>query len=141
MDGLDASIREARLWDQVTGIPAISTVTGFQLANSTSVPIDVVDQSNIDAITIIMNVSTDVISEIYYEVDDLGYTVTIPANTLTMNEWSGSVWIAQDASTGQCAYYIAGGINGSSTSPPLFGGTTTQLAHELSKNQFPLART
>ncbi|MGH9738249.1 MAG: hypothetical protein ACRD4X_06630 [Candidatus Acidiferrales bacterium] len=137
MDGLDASIREARLWDQATGIPSISTVTGFQLANSTGVPIDTIDESNIDAVTPTMNITPDVISELYYEVDDLGFTVTIPANTLTMNEWSGSVWISENASTGQFAYYIAGGINGSSTTPPLFGGTTTQLAHELSKNQNP----
>ncbi|MCB1036437.1 MAG: Ig-like domain-containing protein, partial [Acidobacteria bacterium] len=48
----------------------------------------------------------------------LGLTVEVPRSQVTLNAWTGSVWRAEEASTGSSGYFIAGSLAGGSTSEP-----------------------
>ncbi len=48
----------------------------------------------------------------------LGLTVEVPRSVLTLNAWTGSVWRAEEASTGSSGFFIAGRLAGGSTSEP-----------------------
>lgn len=90
------------------------TTRGLQLANSQGIPIYTIDQSNASTLIPALNVFPSVQETVQEDVD-AGYTIVIPADTLVMNLWAGSVWIDQNANgTG---YLIEGGM---------FGGSTTQ---------------
>jgi hypothetical protein len=114
--GVGSSLLESRLWDTFTGIPTISTTRGLQVANATGIPILHIDQSNINTLLPTMNVSFDVLQNVINEVN-AGFTVTIPRDTVILNQWAGSTWIEQSPDGLSAAYLIEGG---------LFGGSTTQ---------------
>lgn len=116
IEGIGSSLLESRLWDTFTGIQTISTTRGLQVANANGIPILHIDQSNIDALLPTMNVSPDVLQNVINEVN-AGFTVTIPQDTVILNQWAGSTWIEQSPDGLSAAYLIEG---------DLFGGSTTQ---------------
>lgn len=116
IEGIGSSLLESRLWDTFTGIQTISTTRGLQVANANGIPILHIDQSNIDALLPTMNVSPDVLQNVINEVNG-GFTVTIPQDTVILNQWAGSTWIEQSPDGLSAAYLIEG---------DLFGGSTTQ---------------
>jgi transglutaminase-like putative cysteine protease len=115
MDGVASSFYESRLWDRFTGIQSISTIRGLQLANANGIPVYQIDQTNAAALLPTLNVFPDVLQNVQNEVN-AGHTVTIPRDTIVMNQWVGSVWI-DELPDGSAGYLIEGG---------LFGGSTTQ---------------
>lgn len=116
IEGIGSSLLESLLWDTFTGIQTISTTRGLQVANANGIPILHIDQSNIDALLPTMNVSPDVLQNVINEVN-AGFTVTIPQDTVILNQWAGSTWIEQSPDGLSAAYLIEG---------DLFGGSTTQ---------------
>jgi hypothetical protein len=116
IDGLGGSFLEARLWDTFQGLQSISTTRGLQVANAEGIPIFTINQANAASLIPLLNVFPDVLQNVEYEVN-AGFTVTIPQNTLVLNQWVGSVWIEKSADLSSSAYLIEGG---------LFGGSTTK---------------
>jgi len=115
MDGMASSFYESRLWDRFTGIQSISTIRGLQFANANGIPVYQIDQTNAAALLPTLNVFPDVLQNVQNEVN-AGHTVTIPRDTIVMNQWVGSVWI-DELPDGSAGYLIEGS---------LFGGSTTQ---------------
>lgn len=116
IEGIGSSLLESRLWDTFTGLQTISTTRGLQVANANGIPIYHIDQSNINTLLPTMNVFPDVLQNVINEVN-AGFSVTIPRDTIILNEWAGSTWIEQSPDGLSAAYLIEGG---------LFGGSTTQ---------------
>lgn len=116
MGGVASSFYESRLWDRFTAIPSISTTRGLQLANANGIPIYRIDQSNAATLLPALNIFPDVLQNVQQEVN-AGFSVTIPRDTIVMNQWIGSVWIEESPDGSSAAYLIEGG---------LFGGSTTQ---------------
>jgi transglutaminase-like putative cysteine protease len=114
--GLGSSLLESRLWDTFSGLQSISTTRGLQVANAESIPIYHIDQTNIATLVPTMNVFPDVLQNVVNEVN-AGFNVTIPRDTIILNQWAGSTWIEQSPDGLSAAYLIEGG---------LFGGSTTQ---------------
>ncbi len=115
MAGVASSFYESRLWDRFTAIPSISTIRGLQVANANGIPVYRIDQSNAATLLPTLNVFPDVLQNVQNEVN-AGHSVTIPRDTIVMNQWTGSVWI-DELPDGSAGYLIEGG---------LFGGSTTQ---------------
>jgi Transglutaminase-like superfamily len=116
IEGLGSSVLESRLWDNFTGLQSISTTRGLQVANANGIPIYHIDQTNIASLLPTMNVFPDVLQNVRNEVN-AGLVVTIPRDTIFMNQWTGSVWIEQSPDGLSAGYLIEGG---------LFGGSTTK---------------
>ncbi len=116
IEGLGSSLLESRLWDTFTGIQSISTTRGLQVANANNIPIYHIDHTNISSLLPTMNVFPDVLQNVLNEVN-AGFAVTIPRDTIILNQWAGSIWIEQSPDGLSAAYLIEGG---------LFGGSTTQ---------------
>ncbi len=116
IEGLGSSLLESRLWDTFTGLQSISTTRGLQVANANGIPIYHIDQINIGSLLPTMNAFPDVLQNVLNEVN-AGFMVTIPRDTIIMNQWIGSVWIEETPDGFPLAYLIEGG---------LFGGSTTQ---------------
>jgi hypothetical protein len=104
------------LWDEFENLQSISTTRGLQVANAQGNPIYTIDQTNAASVLPTLNVFSDVLQSVEDAVD-AGFIVTIPRDTIVMNQWAGSVWIEQSADGLSSAYLIEGG---------LFGGSTTQ---------------
>ena len=115
MDGLGSSRMEAQLWEDAVAIPSISTTTGLQIANTLGIPVYRIDQTNAASVLPTLNVFPEVLQNLQTEIN-AGFSVTIPRDTLIMNQWVGSVWIEKTPEGFPVGYFIQGG---------LFGGSTT----------------
>ena len=94
--------------NQVQGISAVKTLMA---ANDQSIPIYVINQSNINAILPQLQLNGDVKSDIQNAVN-AGKIVTVQKTDVTYNGWTGCGYIIIDPNTGAGAYMISGGANG-----------------------------
>jgi RHS repeat-associated protein len=135
---------EHQVWEEITHLVSISTVKGIQLAKTNN--LTVYDLAPSDASTICLmydsggtpwcaNNPDDIANsrviggkEFYVKLDtfktikaDLqaGRNVTAPKQTLTINFWTGDVWITNDPVTGFYGFMLSG-VTGTSA-----GGATT----------------
>src|SRR5260370_31361567 len=92
IEGLGSSLLESRLWDTFAGLQSISPTRGLQVANANGIPIYHNAQTNIGSLLPTMNVFPDVLQNVQNEVN-AGFVVTIPRDTITMNQCIASACI------------------------------------------------
>jgi len=97
--------------DPANPVEAISAVKAMQIANAQGQNIYQIDQHNISEVLPRLNLSSDIISEIQYEVSR-GKIVTTHTDNVSVPGWTGAGYIIVDPLTGEGAYMISGGENG-----------------------------
>lgn len=112
--GMYTSAMEHIIFEWVFNVNAVSAVKVLQQANTLSIPVYAVTSQNIGQVLPLLQVSSDVKSDIQNAVN-AGMTVIIPKTEITLNNWTGSGYIIQNPTTLAGAYMISGGINGGST--------------------------
>ena len=104
--GQMSSIMEHAIFEQLYSAKGVSTVQLLQTANNQGIPIYNISQSNISTILPLLQISTDVKTDIQNAVN-AGKTVVIPKQDITYYAWTGTGYIVQDPVTGAGAYMIS----------------------------------
>jgi hypothetical protein len=116
--GSFASAAEHAIFEQLYGVPAVSTERLLTLANSLGVRIFTIDRTNMHDILPQLDTFAVVKQNIAQSVD-VGLVAVVPQRNVRFNEWLGMGWIVMDPNTGSAGYLIAGSLTaGGSTSSP-----------------------
>jgi hypothetical protein len=122
IQGLNTSYFEHAIWETFSGIDSVSTVKLLQLANEASVPIYDINSANINTVLPTLNQSQQVKDDIRNSVA-AGQEVTIPATSITLNDWTGTGYMIRNPDTGEGAYKISSGLyGGAGTKSPSSSG-------------------
>lgn len=120
VQGLEGSIQENRVFEDVFGQDAVSTVKILELSSDQGIPLCTIT-SNIFSECPGISQSASVINAINAALAQ-GHVITIPESPITVSLWSGTGYIDLDPTTGAGGYIISGGISGAVQSPS--GGAT-----------------
>jgi hypothetical protein len=113
--GLAGSALEHAIWEQLTGLNAVSSVKLLSLASELAIPIYTLDQDNVSQVLPTLDLSDGVKAEIQSAVAR-GRQVVVPGQMLEYGSWQGAGYIVFDPETGAAGYMIQGGLAGGSTS-------------------------
>ncbi|MCM1157458.1 MAG: hypothetical protein NC348_03060 [Clostridium sp.] len=125
--GMSGSLYESTVWEELTGNESVSTVSILQTAAKEDTDILTLSQSNLSTEIEKLNTDETIKQEIINAVNS-GKAVIIPAENVTMDEWSGTGYVVMNPETGTGEYKITGGLNGGSSPQAV---TTAFLADTL----------
>ncbi len=108
---LEHSIPEQLFSTTTNTIQGISAIKTLSIANDQGVPIYTINQSNINTILPLLELSGDVKTDIQNAVN-AGKVVTVQKTNITYNGWTGCGYTIIDPNTGASAFMISGGLNG-----------------------------
>jgi hypothetical protein len=112
--GMQGSYLEGSVFDQLhpgPGIRGISSIHLIRAAMAQEVPIYRITSANSSAVMPLLQLSSQVESDIATAVNQ-GKTVLAPERNVDIGLWSGVGYIIQDETTGGGAYLISGGLSG-----------------------------
>ena len=133
--GLQASLDEARIFEDDYGIEGMSTVKGLRMINQGQIPgvsmrkITSANISTIDALSISSATKTKLKDAVR-----LGHTIYVPTAQFTYQNWTGLVYIDLDPITGAGGYIIGEGLNGGYTAGTFLGDIARFLREKLVDN-------
>ena len=113
--GVFSSAMEHRIFEQMTGIPSVSTIKVLEEANKRGVPLYNIDKKNIEEMLPKLDIAESVKSDIKNAVNE-GKVVTVPQRDIQCFDWNGVGYLVLDPSTGAAGYMISGGIAGGAMS-------------------------
>lgn len=122
--GMMSSLYESVVWEQLTGIESVSTMSLLGKAQEEGVDICILTQENISSELERLAISDSLKEDLRAEVAS-GKIVVIPAKELSVNDWNGTGYIVLDPSTGAGSYMINGGLTGGETSGGAVTGVVT----------------
>ncbi|MBN1932547.1 MAG: transglutaminase domain-containing protein [Desulfobacterales bacterium] len=114
LSGADGSISENRIFEDMYNEEAVSTIKILELSSDAGIPIFVFNSGNIGTIYSSLNLSSSVEHAIYNAVLN-GHEVTVPRDSITYLEWTGTGYIDMNPATGAAGYIISGGHAGGAT--------------------------
>ena len=114
LSGLQGSVLEGSVLASATQEPVTSTVQLLQTAYGGSVPVLDLTSSNQATELPLLNASASIVADVQNELA-LGREVLIPATPLTIDDWTGTGYVARDTATGEAGYYLSGAISGGVT--------------------------
>ena len=113
--GTIASSMESMVIEEVTGLPAVSTISIMEQAKNEGQKIYDINKDNINEILPLLNIDSYIKDEITNAVNGEN-TITIPESEVNYYDWTGSVYIVSDPNTGASGYMISGGLAGGESS-------------------------
>ena len=126
--GSFGSAAEHAIFEQLYGVPSVSTERLLTLANSQGVRIFTIDGTNIAQILPQLDTFA-IVKENIVESINAGLVAIIPQRNLQFNDWLGMGWIVLDPATGSAGFLIAGSLTaGGSTGQPADVGLFNQKA-------------
>ncbi|OJH39694.1 hypothetical protein BON30_19675 [Cystobacter ferrugineus] len=119
LSGYEGSFQEAKVLADKVSVPAatmtaVSAVTLLQEALSRGVPVVRVDSSNLDTALGSVAAPPEVLADVR-ELVTRRREVLIPATQLTIENWSGTGFIARDPQTEEGGYFLSGRLSGGQT--------------------------
>lgn len=127
LSALAGSSLEQAVFREQFSVEAISADRGVQLANERQIPVLTLTGSNVASID--PTDHSDAVKDAVRELVRQGHRVRIPASTLVVRAWTGSVW--QAFKDGRAGYFLSGGIAGGQTVEPPDAWTLGFLADAL----------
>ncbi len=115
VNGMLSSLYENLIWEEMTGAKSVSTMAVLEKATEQEIKLLVINSENYEEMIGKLEASDAVIQDIKTAVGN-GKEVTVPAEEVSIDGWTGSGYIIMDPDTGAGAYRISGGLNGGSTS-------------------------
>ncbi len=108
--GYTSSIYESKVWEQLTGIESVSTISVFEKARVEGVEISSI---SIDCISDIDNldISSNLKQELKNQIN-AGNTIIIPRKEVIIGSWKGSGYVLINGADDSMAFMISGGLNG-----------------------------
>jgi hypothetical protein len=120
--GSFGSAAEHAIFEQLYGVPSVSTERLLTLANSQGVRIFTIDGTNIAQILPQLDTFA-IVKENIVESINAGLVAVVPQRNLQFNDWLGMGWIVLDPATGSAGFLIAGFLT---------AGGSTSLAADVS---------
>ena len=113
--GMMSSLYESTVWEELTGYESVSTISILAKAQEENVEVLLLSSLNMD--TELEKLNTDEATrQTVINAVNSGKVVTIPAEEITIGNWTGTGYIVTNPETGAGEYMISGGLNGGSTS-------------------------
>jgi len=114
LSGYEGSSQEAKVLADGTGVAAISTVSLLQKANAAGVPVLSITAANAATELPKVSAAAEVLSEI---ADQLarGREILVPVQEQTIQDWTGTGFIARNPATEEGGYYLSGLVSGAQT--------------------------
>ncbi len=122
LTGYDGSTMENRIFEDMYGQQAISTIKILELANDAGIGVCTIT-SSIGGECPGFSQPSSIITAINSALAQ-GHHVTIPRAPITVGQWSGTGYIDLDPATGAAGYIISGGISGNIA---VSGGATVDV--------------
>ena len=123
--GMLSSLCESLVWEELTGVESVSTMTVLQTASSQGNQLLVINENNFEEMSGRVQASSAALADVEKAVRS-GKEVTIPEKEVTMGEWVGTGYILMDPATGVGVYRISGGLTEGSEENHN-GGTVTGI--------------
>ncbi len=126
---MNASFCEHKVWEDVVGIEAISTIKALQYTKFIGIPIHTIDANNIQEIEQ-LNLSNERKQELRKLLDlnkYPGYRLIIPHSEFTYEDWTGIGYIWEHIEGGWGGYFISGEVNGGETVKKVWKGVKSTL--------------
>lgn len=109
--GMLSSLYESLVWEQLTGMESVSTISILQTAEEQGIEILILTKENLS--TGLGKLHTDAVTrENVINAVNSGKTVTIPAENVRIKDWNGTGYIVMNMETGAGEYLISGGLSG-----------------------------
>ncbi|MGN0495676.1 MAG: hypothetical protein ACI4GW_05580, partial [Lachnospiraceae bacterium] len=115
--GMLSSLYESTVWEEITGEESVSTISILAKASEENIDILLISKTNLSTEIEKLNTDETTKQSIINAVNS-GMIVTVPAEEVTMGDWSGTGYIVTNPATGVGEYMISGGLNGGSVSKP-----------------------
>lgn len=114
LSSLQGSVLEGQILNDTFDVGGVSTASAIQWANDNGITIETIDAGNLDIklseLTLPDYIETDIQNAV-----DVGCTVTIPGQSLTIEDWTGYAYIKENAGTGESGWMLSGMIAGGMT--------------------------
>lgn len=107
---------EGYIWEELidNSKTCISTISVMKAANDAGISPRFICKANLDEELALCNVSNSVKSEVRNFVNQ-GHVIEIVPETLTIDDWTGTAYIAMNRNNGSASYMISGGNAGGSS--------------------------
>ncbi len=109
--GMISSLYESTVWEEITGEESVSTISILAKASEENIDILLLSKANLSTEIEKMNTDSTTKQSIINAVNS-GMIVTVPAEEVTMGDWSGTGYIVTNPETGVGEYMISSGLNG-----------------------------
>ena len=109
--GMISSLYESTVWEEITGEESVSTISILAKASEENIDILLLSKANLSTEIEKLNTDETTKQSIINAVNS-GMIVTVPAEEVTMGDWSGTGYIVTTPETGVGEYMISGGLNG-----------------------------
>lgn len=106
-----SSLYESIVWEQLTGYESVSTISILRRAKEQGIELLQISKDNLETQLAILH-TDDAARQAVRSAVTSGSIVTIPAEDVTIGDWSGTGYIILDPATGAGSYMISGGLNG-----------------------------
>jgi transglutaminase-like putative cysteine protease len=130
MSGLEGSILENRLFEDLWNVPSVSTAKALQLAAQQGTSVLTVTSGNLDAVLPGLPFDAAVRAEIR-DAALRGFTVRVPEAPVSYLAWTGVGYWILDEETGESAWQLQGGHSGGVTAPARIDWPPGPLAETL----------
>lgn len=114
LSSLHGSMLEHQVFERNFLVDSISADKGLALARAQNIPVLTISAGNSGSLLPTLTHPDAVNADIANRVRQ-GLTVEVPRDPLTHNQWTGSVWRAEDPASGAAGYFISGALAGGAT--------------------------
>ena len=128
--GIMGSTYESGIWEELTGEPAVSTISILEEAKEQGTEILVINKSNLDESLSLLKTTDEIVSEIESSVSG-GHVVIMPEEDVHIGGWNGTGYIILDMNSGSGIYRISGGLNGGYTQGEVMYDTMVEFGLTL----------
>ena len=115
LSGIMGSALEHSIWEQATGVEAVSTIKVMEIAQEQDIPIYTLSKVDFAEKRDKLNLSDSVMEEISNAINS-GKIVIAASEEIQLGDWNGAGYIVMDPHTGAAGYMISGGIAGGASS-------------------------
>jgi transglutaminase-like putative cysteine protease len=114
LSALEGSVQEHRLFEAEFNVASISAAKLIGLAQSTGLPMLMLDSVNLGELLPTLHVNAAVNADIADAVAN-GQVVQVPAANVSYSAWSGIGYLKENPLTGEAGYMLSGGLAGGQT--------------------------
>jgi len=107
LSGMTSSALEHSAFEEIIGAEAVSAIKALQVTNVQGIPIHRIDSSNILTILPLLQLSSEIKTDIQNAVQ-AGKVVIVSERNIQLNNWNGVGYIILDPATGTGAYMLSG---------------------------------
>ncbi len=128
--GIMGSTYESSIWEELTGEPAVSTISIFEKVKEQGIESLIIHEANLEERLSLLKTADEIVSEIESSVNG-GHVVIMPEEDVHIGDRNGTGYIILDMNSGSGIYRISRGLNGGYTQGALCVPSHSYLMYTL----------